>query len=138
MTSLRRYRFLPVLLAASLVLATALPLVQHACAMTEVAAGEAMAEHAALALPCHGAPSDEAPEDDRSDSQSVLSMPCCTLAAVGTAAQNAPELSVSVTVLAEDAQAPSLAAVDSHPRASGLSSPGRRMPLHIALSRFLT
>ncbi len=138
MYNLRTYRFLPALLALSFVLMAALPLAQHACAMTgAMTSPEVTVEHESQGAeskpampPCHS-DGDETPA-----SSPVVVLPCCVLVAVGTPTPTAPTLEAAVVL-----RLPSLDVAVQPPSpvlALDASPPDRRVPLHIALGRFLT
>ena len=149
----RLHSLLPALLALSLVLTAATPLVRHACGMTE-------AERAAMpccppgtheaptpdAPPCHDAPASEAPAPEAPAShdcpdahhRTAMHATCC--AAVGAPAAPAPErVELLPTVL------PALAAAfalppeppPSPPRLDGDLSPPASVALHVLFERFL-
>lgn len=150
MRRLRRHSALPALLALSLVLTAATPLVRHACGMTEAemvampcCEGEAPDTHPMP--PCHDAPAEhEAPKAPTSHDcpnthhTTAMHATCCT--AVATPAAPAPErVELLPTVL------PALVAAfvlppeppPSPPRLDGDLSPPAPVALHVLLERFL-
>ena len=148
MKPLRLHSLLPTLLALSLVLTAATPLVRHACAMAEAETTTMPCcppgTHEAPtpdAPPCHDAPAPEAPaEHDCPDAhhQAALHAACCT--AVAAPAAPAPE---RVELLPTVLPAPVAAFVrppeppPSPPRLDGDLPPPAPVALHVLYERFL-
>ena len=99
------------------------PMAEHHGAMMDEGAGMAMHPQAP--------PADEAPTP-----QPSAGMPCCTLVATTAPRTHTPSALLAITLIA----APTLALPPARQvvPAPETSPPGRPIPLHIALGRFLT
>ena len=148
MRALRRYRLVPSLLALSLVLTAAAPLVAPSCGMTaaEMASVPCCDGHGLAAAhtkapeatpPCHGEPEEE-PSAPCSEAL-TLSAACCASSdsAVALLPDRAPLLHADALALAASLLA-TPPATPAPPRPPGASDPPAPVALHLLYGSFLT
>ena len=166
MQQLRAYRLVPALLALSLVLTAASPLVRYSCGMTatEMAtmpccddkAGHhdvpAMPMHgempmhgdmADVAMPCHEAPGDEVPTPPAPcpDTDSpALHDACCSTAStpVAPAPERIELTPTALTALVAAFLLPAAPSADAHAPPAAESPPPAPVALHLLYGTFLT
>lgn len=157
MHALRSYRLVPALLALSLVLTAATPLIQHSCGMTEAEmatmaccegkarAHEAptmhgdMAHHEATdAPPCHDAPAP--PEPPCPDEGPAFHGACCYATDAPSAPPpERPQLgSSAIAALVAAFVLPTPPPADAHASPPADSSPPAPVALHVLYGSFLT
>jgi hypothetical protein len=157
--ALRSYRLVPALLALSLVLTAASPLIQHSCGMTDaematmpcceggVSAHEAPAMHGDVDLhgatdtpPCHDAPATPQPPPPCPDDGPAVHDACCYATDAPTApTPERPQFSSSALVaLVAAFVLPTPPPVDAHASPPTDSSPPAPVALHLLYGSFLT
>jgi hypothetical protein len=157
--ALRSYRLVPALLALSLVLTAATPLVQHSCGMTEAematmpcCEGKASA-HAAPTVrsdaappeatdapPCHDLPASPEPPAPCPDEAPTLHGACCyaTDAPTAPTPERPPFGSSALVALVAAFVLPTPPPADAHALPPTDSSPPAPVALHVLYGSFLT